>query len=222
MPSIDKMVNSDIFPKGAVKGFASINYRLSGNSSDLHPTRHPDHIRDVRNALAYMQRVYAINNSYILVGHSVGATLTFQLLMGAEAAGEAMPDAPLPVVAVGLNGIYEFYAFAHRHGQSYIDFVAGALGPDQSKWNDAAPERFKGSYKRSWPVPGRRAVIASSPQDTLVDEIWESKKMADRLREDEVGFDFPRLKGDHDFVWQDGEQVAELMAEVLKRLSTLG
>ncbi|OJK00449.1 hypothetical protein ASPACDRAFT_43036 [Aspergillus aculeatus ATCC 16872] len=74
-------------------GFASINYRLSPHPdhpqdrnstspTEYRAARHPDHIADVQAALAFLQRKYGFGDRYILVGHSCGATLAFQSVMG--------------------------------------------------------------------------------------------------------------------------------------------
>jgi kynurenine formamidase len=219
VPAINHMLASGACLKDKVKGFASINYRLSGSpGSDGRPVRHPDHIRDVRRALAFMQTAYTMESNYILMGHSVGATLAFQLLMGPDTAGPEAPEVPLPARAVGIAGIYEFRDFANRHGQFYIDFVTDALGPHQSTWNDAAPACFSGQYDASWPVAHRRAVLVFSPQDSLVDGAIETNNMARRLEREHVHCTVSELSGEHDVAWRDGREVAALMAAVLEEL----
>ncbi|RAH81485.1 hypothetical protein BO86DRAFT_339405 [Aspergillus japonicus CBS 114.51] len=84
-------------------GFASINYRLSPHPdhpqdrtttppTEYRAARHPDHIADVQAALAFLQRRYGFGDRYILVGHSCGATLAFQSVMGAFRNNQTTPN----------------------------------------------------------------------------------------------------------------------------------
>jgi len=215
-------------PQGAIRGFASIDYRLSAHPNHpqdpatppdkLRSAKHPDHINDVRLALQYLQSKYDIRDRYILIGHSVGATLAFQLLMGQLTAASSSPQIaePHPAAIIGVAGIYEFYDFVYRHSSPYITMVEGALGPDHSKWNDDAP--LKASYAGIGPS-GPKVRLAYSPEDSLVDGDQETTAMADRLRADGIDTDVILIKGEHDFSWQDGKQIATLIAEMHRKLT---
>ncbi|CAI4210220.1 unnamed protein product [Parascedosporium putredinis] len=168
LPTIEALLSSHPMLRPAIRGFASLDYRLSSHPNHaqdpsstpadrLRCAKHPDHIRDICLALRYLDAKFNMRDRYILVGHSVGATLAFQLLMGDQATkGFTSPAAqpteagalPLPASILGIAGIYEFYDFAYRHGGPYIPMVEGALGPDHSKWNDAAP--LKASLAGRW------------------------------------------------------------------------
>lgn len=82
---------------GRIAAFASLGYRLSPHpefpqdpaetpARRLRTAAHPDHLNDVRAALAYLQRRYPESSlgggNYVLVGHSAGACLALQLLHG--------------------------------------------------------------------------------------------------------------------------------------------
>ena len=90
-----KATESILREKGLpIAGFASISYRLSAHPNhpqdpintdpkDFQDAKHPGHIDDVEAALAFLQNTYGFGGRYILVGHSCGATLAFQAVMGA-------------------------------------------------------------------------------------------------------------------------------------------
>lgn len=151
------------------------------------------------------------------MGHSVGATLAFQLLMGEQAAGPAAGDVPLPAAILGLAGIYEFSDFAQRNGAPYVAMLEGALGPDYASWNNAAPRCFTGSYASAWPS-GRHVLLSYSDRDTLVDGEVETGAMVERLRKDGCAVSTAPTHGEHDFVWQEGKQIASLIADLYQKM----
>lgn len=233
LPTINSIISSASPPLSSIRGFASLDYRLSSHpnkpqapdtpAAELRRAAHPDHVRDVRAGLEYLDATYDIGDRYILIGHSVGATLAFQVLMGAQAAGaDDQPppprDLPLPAAILGIAGIYEFHDFAHRGGPAYIEMVEGALGSDHPRWNEAAPLRFRGSYAGAWPA-GRHVLLSYSPGDTLVDGNVETDAMVQRLRGDGCAVSTLPTHGEHDFVWQDGAQIASLIHELLQKIA---
>ncbi|KAK2047727.1 alpha/beta-hydrolase [Colletotrichum somersetense] len=229
-PSIDEFVNTgSSAPKSEVRGFISIDYRLSPHPSfpqdpavtppaELRCAQHPDHLRDVWSALAFLQREYDIQDRYILIGHSAGATLAFQLPMGSVALGAAPPpEVKMPAAFVGLAGIYELHDFNARHGEDYTQFIVSAFGKDREVWNKVMPASFSGSFKNALPAHNL-ILLAWSPQDTLVDEP-EIDTMMSKLGRDGVECKIRKdLTHDHDFVWEDGKQVARLLSETLDLL----
>ena len=84
-----EILSSNSSLQKSICGFASINYRLSpyldhpqNPSTADDPARnakHPDHVVDVSKALAFLENKYNISSGYLLVGHSAGATLAFQI-----------------------------------------------------------------------------------------------------------------------------------------------
>ncbi|GAP84116.1 putative kynurenine formamidase [Rosellinia necatrix] len=230
----------------AIAGFASLDYRLSPHplfpqdrattpADRYRGARHPDHIDDVRAALALLQRTYGFGANYVLVGHSAGGSLAFQLLTTAApaSAGEAGEGPVPPAAIVGFGGLYDFTGIDARRGGAYGPFFRGAFGDDPAAWDAAAPVKFAGDYAAAWPG-GRFALIGSSPDDTLVDEL-EADNMAHRLR-DVDGFvegeerknnnnndkkkllRLKDLRGDHDEVWKSGEHVARMVWIALREL----
>ncbi|KAJ5766982.1 uncharacterized protein N7511_004598 [Penicillium nucicola] len=191
-----------------IAGFASISYRLSAHPNHPQdPTRtgtkeyrdatHPDHIRDVEAALAFLQNTYAFGGRYILLGHSCGATLAFQAVMGAVAGHReqafkgalnntdvhigpvSTSPGPLPprltvqpTAIVGVAGIYDLRRLRDRNAgiDAYREFIAGAFGDDELLWDAVSPAQMVGSrgVEGGW-RSGRLAVLAQSKEDELVD-----------------------------------------------------
>lgn len=175
----------------SIAGYASINYRLSAHPDhaqdpektpnyEMHNAQHPDHVNDVIAGIAELQRKYGFGSNYLLAGHSVGATLAFQLALCQQKSWQppsnsnaSAEDAIEPPSAIlGLNGIYSFPSL-HQSFPSYVGMTSGALGPEPKVHASASPASYRSStYSSSWtPEHGRRRIVilASSPQDTLVD-----------------------------------------------------
>lgn len=202
-----------------IAGFASISYRLSAHPDhpqdpntgpkDYRNAKHPDHIRDVEAALAFLQNTYNFGGQYILVGHSCGATLAFQVVMGAVSnhreqaftgASEnpeisvgfvSVSPGPLPppltaqpTAIVGVAGIYDLRRLRDTHPDidAYREFIEGAFGADELVWDGVSPAQMAGSrgIEGGW-KSGRLAVLAHSKEDELVDES-QTECMEETLR----------------------------------------
>ncbi|KAL2212214.1 alpha/beta-hydrolase [Sarocladium strictum] len=230
-PSIEAVLASKDISASSIRGFASLDYRLSPHPEfpqdpvdtpavNLRAAKHPDHILDVRAALAYLDKHYGMGQDYILLGHSAGATLTYQLLMGEEAlAGHPIVPAPLPRVTVGISGVYDLPGLVARgeglYDGIYRKFVTGAFGSDEEAWKKPSPVNFSGKY--TWPG-GKVAILAWSPEDTLIDEP-EIDCLIRKMKSDGNPMAvFKDLSGDHEVVWEQGDQVARLVAEALSHL----
>lgn len=213
-------------PRERIKGFASIDYRLSPHpdfpqdpettpATELRVAKHPDHIRDVSQAMAFLQEKFSIGRRYILIGHSAGAMLAFQLLMGQAALGSSRPypEPPLPMAVIGVEGIYELRDWNGRFGRTYTGFIAAAFGNDELKWNDAAPA--------CWLEPFSDKVfylLAWSPEDQLIDR-EQARGMARKLLEDRVQHKLIEdREGDHDAAWKGGEIIAQLANQAIEEL----
>lgn len=229
-----------------VAGFASLNYRLSPYPSfaqDAATTppfaarqaRHPDHLADVMSGLRFLQRRLGPGGgSYVLFGHSAGAFLAYQALLGTAClAGGRAADPPspagdvtLPAAVVGLEGIYDLVGLDRRMGGGYSGFMEAAFGADRGAWRDASPATAKGSFGAWAEGPGPRlAVLAQSVGDELVD-MPEVGTMESRLKEDGVRdvLVFRDLEGGHFDVLNDGSFARVLVKtlEELERLKSLG
>ncbi|KAJ6438607.1 carbohydrate esterase [Purpureocillium lavendulum] len=231
VPSIKQVLGNRDIAQAAVRGYISIDYRLSPHPdfpqdpahtprSDMRTAEHPDHVLDVRAALNFLDSEYHISQGYILLGHSAGATLALQVLMGESALAGQKPreTVPPPTAIIGISGIYDLVALTSRR-EGYDGFIGVAFGKDQQLWRTASPATFAGSFKDVWPG-SPLAVLAHSPEDTLID-MPETDSMATKLLKDGINIVAVRdLSGEHDEVWQDGTQVAALVARALNRLTS--
>ncbi|KAI1754603.1 alpha/beta-hydrolase [Xylaria castorea] len=244
----------------AIAGFASIDYRLSPHpqfpqdpattpADQYRGARHPDHLDDVRSALVFLQRTYGFGSNYVLIGHSAGGALAFQLLATSPLSSSASASTPhaatapattsagtrqaeyplLPAAVVAFEGLYDFTGVNERFGGAYASFFRSAFGDDPEGWDAAAPISFSGRYAERW-VGGEFFLLGWSTDDTLVDGP-EADNMARRLI-DVDGFVegdgsstgekklllLKDLRGDHDEIWQRGEEVARMVWIALRKL----
>ncbi|EAW07836.1 arylformamidase [Aspergillus clavatus NRRL 1] len=216
-----------------IAAFASIEYRLSPHPnhpqdpkhtqpSEYRNAQHPDHLRDVQAALALLQQKYKFGSRYILVGHSAGATLAFQSVMGALQGGAA------PAAILGMAGIYDLRLLrdTHRAISAYQEFIEGAFGSDETLWDAVSPATVEGSggVEGGW-TTGRLAVLARSSGDGLVDA-GQQEAMKRVLGRWEHGGGKRRvetlaLEGDHDDAWEKGDELARAIAFTLAELNDL-
>lgn len=232
-PSISRILESSSDPasNGAglgIAAFASIDYRLSPHpdfpqdpattpKDQLRVAIHPDHLDDVRAALAFLQREFGFGKRYVLLGHSAGGCLAYQLLASAPPSSEAPKgkrgDPELPAAVLGIEGIYDMTGLNARVGGDYSGFLCAAFGPPAA-WDQAAPMKFPGSYRGRF---AGLAALAHSPDDELVD-MPETDGMEERLRGDideEKLVVFKDLKGKHEEIIEDGSDVARVVLRIL-------
>lgn len=163
----------------------------------------------MQSALKFLKKEYGVGDDYILIGHSAGATLAFQLLMD-QPTKDADSNPPLPSTILGVSGIYDLVSLDDRHKGNYAGFITAAFGSDKKVWDDVSPVHFTGSFRENWPS-SRLAILAWSPEDTLIDEP-EIKAMAAKLLKDRVNVNVTQdLTGDHNEVWEEGSQLAQLV-----------
>lgn len=222
-----------------VAGFASLNYRLAPHpdfAQDPGTTpafaarraRHPAPLADVLAGLRFLQARFGFGADYVLSGHSAGACLAYQVLLGRSCLGgndddddDGFDDVVRPAAAVGFEGIYDLAGLNARMGGGYASFMEAAFGPDEGgAWRAASPATAAGSYRAGWSDAvaggggaGGLAVLAQSPGDELVD-MAECDTMEARLRADGVRrvLVFRDLEGGHFEVLRDGS-----FARVLRR-----
>lgn len=238
-------------PPSTITGIASLNYRLSpypshpsdpSSPSDAdRSVVHPTHVRDVARGIVLLQKEYGVER-WIGIGHSCGATLLCQYVsgIGLESSISGGPEA-----LILSAGIYNIPLFLRNHlppvcpeniAQIYSDIIVGAFGADKSAYQGVSPVAGKYGIER-W-KNGKLIVLAHSYDDELVEraqrdvmcvaldrEGW-SIVMEDGDEEADVSagrqvLEVRDIKGSHDFVWEDGEQSAKLIVEVVERL-TLG
>ncbi|KAI0834716.1 alpha/beta-hydrolase [Hypoxylon sp. FL0890] len=228
-PIITRVIESDDDSRSTIAGFASIDYRLSPHPDfpqdpattspeKLRIAKHPDHLDDVRAALAFLQQRYGFGDRYVLVGHSAGGTLAYQLLataplLDSKAREKEGGKAELPHAVFGFEGIYDLAGLNARVGGSYAGFLTDAFGTPEN-WDAASPMKYTGRYADRFTG---LAVLGQSPDDELVDEP-EADGMAERLRGDldaEKLLLVKDLEGTHDETWQNGTGVARTVLRIL-------
>lgn len=205
-------------------GFASINYRLSpypnhstNPSSLVDPSRnaeHPDHLNDVTRALIFLEQTYRISDRYLLVGHSCGATLAFQI---PEKHGKE--TVPRPSCIIGSEGIYDLPSLLSTHQDSpfypfYLQFIVSAFGEIESAWIEASPCAAKAPS--IW-AKTKVLMISHSEEDDLVEK-QQSLKMLARITETKEWdgqATYVPVFGNHDEIHEKGVEMARIIEEGL-------
>lgn len=208
-----------------VVGLASINYRLSpypdhdsNPSFQTDPARnakHPDHLNDVTRALVFLEKTYGISERYLLVGHSCGATLAFQI----PVEGDGMDRTPQPLCIIGSEGIYNLPSLLETHQDSpfYKEFVIAAFGTTESVWDKASPSRAESSA--IW-TKTNVLLISHSDEDELV-ETEQSLQMLDCISKVKNGrghVAYVPASGKHDEIHETGKELARIITVGLKCL----
>ncbi|KAL4893894.1 Alpha/Beta hydrolase protein [Aspergillus ambiguus] len=220
-----------------IAGIASISYRLSEHPDhpqdpkstlihDLRTAKHPDHIKDVQAALAFLQARYGFGDRYVLVGHSCGAILAFQSVMGRFRSAN---DVSVPRAILGMAGIYNIRLIRDMHPgvAAYQEIIEGAFGADENGWDAASPAVVDGEegVEGGWGVSGRLAVLAHSSEDGLVD-LEQRDAMRTALRRWEAvspgrAVELLDLTGQHDEAWEKGDELARGIIFVLEKLRVM-
>ncbi|KAK6366310.1 Kynurenine formamidase [Exophiala oligosperma] len=206
LPALSKIMTptstSTSTPKRSrsIRGYASINYRLSPHPNEpqdpdvvsryeMRDAKWPDHMNDVSAAISHLQTKYGFGDRYLLVGHSVGATMALLATLspfspgtGSTASGPN-PSPPPPTVVLGVSGIYDFPAL-HSKFPGYVALTRNAGISSAEDDERASPARYDlGRYRKEWAskVPGRKVgvVLAHSKDDGLVD--WGQVEIMNRV-----------------------------------------
>ncbi|EKV21449.1 hypothetical protein PDIP_06580 [Penicillium digitatum Pd1] len=241
-----------------IAGFASISYRLSAHPNypqdplntdpkDFQDAKHPDHITDVEAALVLLQNTYGFGSRYILVGHSCGATLAFQAVMGAVsghreqalASPQSLTLTAQPTAIVGVAGIYDLRQLRDTYADvsAYQEFTEGAFGANETLWDEVSPAQVIGSrgVEGGW-KSGRLAILAHSQDDGLVDasqvevmkealKNWEKKGAHVSMQESsncDRRLRFLPINGVHNEAWEKGEQMARAVTFAFEQLQEMG
>ncbi|RMZ81231.1 hypothetical protein DV737_g2662, partial [Chaetothyriales sp. CBS 132003] len=221
-----------------VAGYASINYRLAPHDKypqdesvpayERREAQWPQMMDDVLNALRHLQERYGFGEDYLLVGHSVGATLAMLAALKAhddEAAAIGTIQAPSAVAA--LCGIYDFEAL-HRKFTGY-DYLTRNAIPDETDWVKASPARYsREGYDKLWARGSAKWVLlAQSKNDGLVDfgQAEEMFKVFEEEHKHEheslILSDLIEIKGKHDEIWKQGDELARVVAMGIGEMMSL-
>jgi acetyl esterase/lipase len=220
LPAAKLLTNSPQYssPMAHVAGIASLNYGLSAPASQANLTAgrgyvHPRHLHDAQAGLRALSALHGVGRpggpDYVLAGHSCGATMALQLAMGLDAdlprgAGMAVP----PLAVVGVEGLYDLSA------SPYPEMFAMAFGPDPKEWARVSPTKYAKLLEAKGGKWLKRLVLGHSRGDTLVD--WQQP--TDMLEAARLGVEsgeLVELVGDHDEVWDQGRELARLLAHAV-------
>jgi kynurenine formamidase len=187
---------------------ASINYRLSPHPSYPELTdntaKHPDHLNDVLAGLQYLRDAHGMRD-FVLVGHSAGATLVFQVL--AELQKKNATGLRLPKALYGVEGIYDLKALVQEY-PDYRGFVEGAFG-EEGEW----PKPLAlGGYMGL-------VVLAQSDEDELLSwkQTEEMKERCEKSLGVGGGLRVVKLVGLHDEVLES-DRLAAVVERYLREI----
>lgn len=225
--------HSSMFPN--IAGIASLNYSLTPRGIDerenldiSRQAKHPDHIVDVLTALSYLQLKAGFGSNYVLLGHSCGATLAFQVAMAHSKWGSAASALKVakPKAIVGLNGLYDMPTLIREPGEehaklqaAYEEFTRLAFGDDEKVWAAISPISVS-DWKEEW-VEGTKVVFVQSKEDSLVPYWQTADLMKAVLGAKGEGLEVEEMEagGDHNELWEKGDRLAEIVAEVVNSMS---
>lgn len=211
-----------------ISGYCSINYRLSSHPGHpqspstpaytLNNARWPAQPSDILRALSHLQSHHSAAKKYILVGHSVGATLSFLAALQTADKKSNISVAP-PAAVVGVSGIYDFPAI-HESNPEYEDMTKNAM--EAKYYEEASPACYDvATYTKKWTVKdGERVVVlAHSRDDGLVG--WDQIEEMQKVFEGQPGFNtkLVELKGIHNGIWEKGAELARAITETLEMMS---
>lgn len=219
-PAVNELWNSS--SKTLIAGFASINYRLSPYpdhpelpSSPEDPSRnvhYPSHVSDIEQALLYLEDQYRINDRYLLVGHSAGATMALELQKG---------FLPTPIAVLGIAGIYDFEGLIKAHSHpAYREFMESAF-PDRSLWKKAAP--YTNFSPDNLYEIAKVVIISYSDDDELV-ETRQATSMLERIASGPLSKEqvhVLKASGNHDEIWGSGTILAGIITKSLDIIQAL-
>ncbi|KAI1625505.1 Alpha/Beta hydrolase protein [Exophiala viscosa] len=201
--------------KTSVRGYASINYRLSPStkkpqdrsetpSFELRGAVWPEHFDDVCAGIRHLQSTYSFGSNYVLAGHSVGATLA--LLAAVDTDHGIVP----PKAVLGLSGIYDF-PLLHKSHPEYeaLTFNAMPRGDEVA----ASPVAYEAQAYKAAGVC--RVLLAHSHDDGLVP--WNQvDAMTEKLAPAGEGYvRVLELFGKHNDIWADGKEVSRAVLATL-------
>lgn len=179
--------------------------------------------------LRFLQGKFGFGSDYVFFGHSAGAFLNYQVLLGpaclpgdGRQLKDRFGDVKLPVAVVGFEGIYDLAGLNRRMEGKYAGFMEAAFGRDEAgSWDAASPATASGRFKAWSDGVGKLAVLAHSPDDELVD-MAECDTMEARLKRDGITNlkVYRDLKGRHFEVLRDGS-FARVISEAWVELERL-
>ena len=176
---------------------------------------HPAHFDDIIAGIEYLQGKYGFGGSYVLVRHSVGATVAFQTCMR----NFATRTFKIPDAIVGVAGTYNFPLLVVNHSEvsAYCEFVTEVFDADKDVWKAVSPAAQNwDTVWRAGRFP-RFVVLGRSNEDELVEEA-QGKGMSEALGTgSSLAAAKVKLTGGHDEQWME-EGVVVTIKEALLML----
>jgi pimeloyl-ACP methyl ester carboxylesterase len=208
-----------------ILGFASIDYGLSKHPSDPNDPgpalKHPQHVQDVCDALKWLANTHGVGrldstgDQYILIGHSAGATMAYQIAMGIIQA-----EVKMPLAVVGIAGIYDILCFVDDplhpdRYEPYKQMIVDAFGEDEKVWKSASPALREDLliHKTSWDT--KIAWLFHSDADELV-EPDQSKRMLTLFEKFMLPTEYVVISGEkHEEAYRKGSSLVKAIQKVV-------
>ncbi|BFZ63250.1 hypothetical protein YB2330_004370 [Saitoella coloradoensis] len=182
-------------------GCASLNYRLSPDVT------HPAHLDDCISALRLLHEQYGMQE-YILVGHSAGATLAFQIAH-ALSPSQKGPSGTLKAI-VCTEGLYDLGDLCTEY-PDYTSFVESAFSSIRAASIASPVNLLEGVEKE-----GVEVVLVQSMDDELLSP-WQTGLMEERLERRGWRVEVRGAAGKHDDVFI-GPEVVEVTREMIEKV----
>ena len=175
----------------------------------------PEQLEDVISALRHLQSKWGFGERYVLVGHSVGATMAMLASLRCEERGVASPMA-----VVGVCGIYDFGKLHEVWRGSGYEGLTRNAGISEEGEGEASPGRVgRGEWEGRWARGRKRWVVLGQGRgDRLVD--FEQAVGMQGVLEGEDGSeggsglimcDLMEVEGRHNEVWEKGDELVRVI-----------
>ncbi|ODQ54800.1 alpha/beta-hydrolase [Saitoella complicata NRRL Y-17804] len=182
-------------------GCASLNYRLSPDVT------HPAHLDDCISALRLLHEQYGMQE-YILVGHSAGATLAFQIAHALSPSQKG--DLGTLKSLICTEGLYDLADLCTEY-PDYTSFVESAFDSVRAASVASPVNLLEGVEKE-----GVEVVLVQSMEDELLSP-WQTGLMEERLERRGWSVEVRGAAGKHDEVFV-GPEVVEVAREVIEKV----
>lgn len=220
-----------------VAGYASINYRLSPCPAkspqdpcntptyELRNATWPDQIHDVLAAISHLQLKHGFGQRYLLVGHSVGATMALLSTLASGKTFTSSPDTTLvpkvepPMAVLSVSGIYDF-ELLHQSFPDYNEVTENAIR-DPKDVTLASPTSYsRAEYGETWAQKStqkRVLILAHSRDDGMVD--WKQVEAIEAVFasgpktavQNNFAVQVVEMKGQHNDIWGHGTELARVI-----------
>lgn len=197
-------------------------------------------MHDVLTAIAQLQTKYGFGDRYLLVGHSVGATMALLSTLSptkplTSDTSVCLPKIQPPLAVLAVSGIYDFGLLHDSNPDSgYEELTRNAIHRPEDM-DLASPARYPlTDYNEIWAHGGKKTalIVAHSKDDGLVD--WKQVEAIQNvfgrhmgsdigLGEDcpSVRFQVIEINGAHNDIWGHGTALARVIRKAIGVMRTL-